>query len=514
MGIQKSEAEASTQTWVYEQREPDGWLQAILWYASAVLACLFIALINNGALFYFDTAGYLEQGQSTLNSMGLFTQEPSSAQAGDRTGNTAPPDGVVVGNRSALYSTLMTLLNFTTGLNALILFHSGALILAIWITASVASRQFQHGRSVAATTAIPILFASFGSLPFYTSYLMPDIFAPILILVASTLAIFSRDMTRAEIVLSLALGLVAVVTHPSHLMIAVFLVPVAGIASFSMSRARWWLAPVLVAVMVLGGLAERALFAGAVKTVQNSEVIYQPFLTARIIADGPGLEVLQRSCPNDDIPTCILYKALQSSDDPWRLTATHIMFERSPELGSYKLLTIDAQKQVAEDQIPFFLRVLAERPLALTGAFLQNTLDQANLFSIQYTIPTTQTLVNVDRITDIAPAWFKDIRLLDQRKNLSWLSVVHGAVYAVSALLVVVIVVLPQRSPPLAFRAFAMVILIGILINAFVCGGVSQPSDRYGARVAFLLPIATCFILLFYSGMRVSSTEDQDTSKQ
>ena len=163
---------------------------------------------------------------------------------------------------------------------------------------------------------------------------------------------------------------------------------------------------------------------------------------------------------------------------------------------------------VAEDQIPFFLRVLREKPIALTGAFLRNTLDQANLFSIQYTIPTSQTLENVNNITDLAPASFAQTRLLDQRTNLGWLTIVHGAVYAASALLVVVVVVLPQKAPPLALRAFAMVVLIGVLINAFVCGGVSQPSDRYGARVAFLLPIATSFIILFYSGVRVRKAED------
>lgn len=493
-------------------RAPEGWTQAILWYASAVFACLFMALINNGALYYFDTAGYLEQGQSTLGSIGLFTNAPSGVEAGSGGGgggDSAVPDGVVVGSRSAIYSAILTLLHFTVGINAMVLVQVAALILAVWLASRVAARQFEHGRSVAATTAIPILFAAFGSMPFYTAYLMPDIFAPILILVAATLAIFSRDMTRFEILIALILGVTAVVSHPSHLMIAAFLIPVAAIASLTMARARWWLAPLLVTLIALGGLAERAIFASAVKVVQSSEVIYQPFLTARTIADGPGLAVLEANCPNDEIPTCVLYEALQQSDDPWRMTASHIMFERDPKLGSYKLLPLDDQRRVAEDQIPFFLRVLRERPLALTGAFLRNTLDQANLFSIQYTIPTTQTLENVHKITDIAPASFEQARLLDQRSGLAWLTVVHGAVYAVSALLVVVIVVLPQKAPPLALRGFAMVILIGVLINAFVCGGVSQPSDRYGARVAFLLPIATSFIFLFYSGILVKRTPDR-----
>jgi len=197
-------ANPETDTWVYKPREPDGWIQAILWYASAVFACLFVALINNGPLYYFDTAGYLEQGQSTLASIGLFTDTALGAEGGG--GNSAVPDGGVIGSRSAIYSAIITFLNFTTGINAMILLHVAALIVSVWLVARAASRQFQHGRSIAATTAIPILFAAFGSLPFYTAYLMPDIFAPILILIASTLAIFSRDMSRMEILIAVVLG--------------------------------------------------------------------------------------------------------------------------------------------------------------------------------------------------------------------------------------------------------------------------------------------------------------------
>ncbi len=489
-------------------RPAEGGLQAVLWYGLAVLACFLIALINKGPLYYFDTAGYLEQGKSTFASLGLFETaiaEGGNPSAGsDQSDGANVADGVVIGSRSTLYSALLALMNFTVGISAVLVIHVAALILSVWLAARVAARQFDHGRSVAATTAIPILFASFGSLPFYTAYLMPDIFAPILILVAATLTIFGRDMTRWEIVLALVLGVGAVITHPSHMLIAILLIPVVGVVSLVLSRTRWWLAPLLMIVIVGSGLAERVLFASAVKTVRASEVIYQPFLTVRTIADGPGLRVLEEVCPDESLPTCLLFEALQKSDDPYRLTASHIMFETDPELGSYQLLDSEAQQLVADDQIPFFFRVLWEKPIALTFAFLKNTLDQANLFSIQYTIPTDQTLINVHKVTDVAPSVFEEIRLLNKRLDLGWLTLFHGAIYAVSALLVVVIVVLPQKAPPLAFRAFALVVLIGVLINAFVCGGVSQPSDRYGARVAFLLPIATCFILLFYSGIQVS----------
>lgn len=484
-----------------------GWGHAAMWYGLAFLACTIVAIINHGALYYFDTAGYLEQGKDALSSLGLYPEATIETTADTvATSNDTDENGAVVGSRAVIYSFLLTAAQFSAGINAMVVLQSVALILAVWLPARVCTRLFKlNNRSVAMVTAIPILAGALGSLPFYAAYLMPDIFAPILILVAGAFAVFAREMTRGETLLGLALGLAAVVVHPSHLLIAALLVPLVALASLILSRKEWWLAPFLVGLLLVGGLIERVIFSRTVETVQSSEVIYLPFLTARTIADGPGLAVLEDNCPDPEIATCTLYAALQKSADPWRLTATHIIFEKSQELGSYRLLSPEDQRLVAQEQIRFFQRVLMERPLGLIGAFISNTLKQANLFSVQFTIPTTSTLVSVNNITDTAPESFANARLLDQRDALRWLKNIHGVVYAISVLLIVVIVVLPQNAPPLAVRAFAMVILCGILINAFVCGGVSQPSDRYGARVAFLLPIAASFIVLFYSGLNARS---------
>ncbi len=41
-------------------------------------------------------------------------------------------------------------------------------------------------------------------------------------------------------------------------------------------------------------------------------------------------------------------------------------------------------------------------------------------------------------------------------------------------------------------------LLFGILANALVCGGISQPATRYGARVIWLLPLAATILVLFF----------------
>ena len=41
---------------------------------------------------------------------------------------------------------------------------------------------------------------------------------------------------------------------------------------------------------------------------------------------------------------------------------------------------------------------------------------------------------------------------------------------------------------PGGMRLFVLMILAGLVANAVVCGGISQPATRYGSRVIWLLP--------------------------
>jgi len=196
------------------------WQKAVLWYGLAALACISVAILNGGSLYYYDTAGYLEQGQSLLSSLGLFSDVGGVATGAEGSADTSSDDGVVIGSRSAIYSTLVTLAYFTAGIDTVVLVHTLVMMLAIWLPARIATRLFAPDWSVSAITSIVILAGCLGALPFYTAYLMPDIFAPVLVLSVATLAIFSREMTAFEIALVLGLSLAAVVVHPSHLLMA------------------------------------------------------------------------------------------------------------------------------------------------------------------------------------------------------------------------------------------------------------------------------------------------------
>src|SRR5690606_16726580 len=262
------------------------------------------------------------------------------------------------------------------------------------------------------------IVACLGSLPFFVAYLMPDTFAPVLLLVIGTLTVFGRGMRPWEVILAILVGIFAIVSHLSHLAIGLVMIPAVALISLILSRQRWWLPVAYVALIVGAGFTEQSLLRTAAKAVSDAEVVIKPYITARMIEDGPGLKYLDKYCPDAHIPTCKLHEALQWSDDPYRITASHITFETSPRLGSFRLMTPENQKAVADDQIAFFFAVLRDQPFGVFRALLRNVFVQAGWVSVEMTIPTDNIIAQNADVTGLAFSTFDHGRIT---RDTAWL---------------------------------------------------------------------------------------------
>lgn len=486
------------------QPRQDAAVRSAVWLMLAVLACLSVWLINGRPLFYFDTVAYVSQGHTGLRQLGWSAESPLAGRraALREAGLPAPDiarieaDKTVDGSRSAIYALMAGALARLRLLEGLIVLNVAAVLAAVWLPIRVAHRLWGAGMPMGKAVALPVIAASLGSLPFFIAYLMPDTFAPVLLLVIATLTAFAHHMRPWEIAFAVALGALAIVTHLSHLAIGALMIPASALVSAVVARRQWWLAPAFVALIVGIGFSEQSVLRSAARSVAGAEVVIKPYITARMIQDGPGLAYLDEHCPDASIPTCKLHEALQWSDDPYRITATHIVFETSPRLGSFRLMAPEDQKAVADDQIRFFLAVLADRPLDTMAAFLKNTLIQSRWVAVDLTLPT-DSVVNQNRgVTGLLLSDFDHGRLTRDRSWFGPVTVAQEILYALSLLVIAVLLLLPGRVPA-PLKALAVTVLLGILANALVCGGISQPSTRYGARVIWLLPLVATMMLIF-----------------
>ena len=468
--------------------------RALVLVLVAVLACLSVMLINGEPLYYFDTGSYIRQGSVALDS--LF---PPVVEGGGQGGAaTADKDDTATGSRSLIYGLVMASFLRANALSLVPILHLCVVFLMAWLLAKTAIRSLGGFQNIVTLTTVPLLVAATTSLPFYIAYMMPDIFAPVMLMAIAALTAFGPKMRIWELLLISGLALLCSVLHPSHMAIAGLMIPFVILAALVRKMPGRWRATVLMVAVLALSVAERKAFQITVETTTNKEVVYTPHITARLIVDGPGMDYLDDVCPDAEIPTCALHEALSWSDDPYRLTASHIIFERSPRLGSFRRLPKEDQKQIALTQRDFAKDVFLSHPFATTWALINNGYRQVLRDSIDMTIPSDIELNNAHRLAGITETQQELIRgglLSVDRSWIEPIDVLHSSIYLISFVYIVIMLLIPGRvSPDVKF--FALFILIGIAVNAIVCGGVSQPADRYGARVMWLLPFSAAFLYL------------------
>ncbi|MCU9847523.1 hypothetical protein OEZ60_05840 [Defluviimonas sp. WL0024] len=466
-----------------------------LWSLLAAALCLSVWLANGPPLFYYDTIGFLEQGESILSSLGLPADAPATATpagAGAEPGSAPAQDRVVNASRSAIYALLLAGMIRAAGSGGMILLNLGLL----WLAVRVVVRQLRPVDAVAPhppnLTAVALAAACLGSAPFYVAFLMPDIFAPVLILMLAALCAFWPRMDRIDRLAATAHALAAILVHPSHLLMAAVILPVGLLLSPATAGRRWWTALGLIGLLVGTGVAERLVFGYAVERFEKKTAHYLPFVTARLIDDGPGRRYLAAHCPDPDLATCALFDALQAGADPKRFDAPNIIFAQSRELGSLRRLPVETQQAISHEQLRFLADVARSAPAGLVLALLRNVATQIGYFRIDMTIPTEALLAMPDPSGPSAGLGAGRLSGPDRQwlAPLAWL---HGTVYLLSALALAGMCL--DRRRPAELRTMTVLVLFGIVVNAAVCGGLSEPAHRYGARVMFLLPLTLALLL-------------------
>ena len=467
--------------------------------AVAALASLAVYLWNGAPLFYYDTAGYLSQGHSMVDAISQAVMPAAPvADGGPAPAAAIAPDTSVDASRSAVYALALASLDALAGLDAAVFVN----LALIWLALFLAARHLgDPGLGPALRlSSLGLLAASLGALPFYVAFLMPDILAAVMIVLLALIFTYLPKMTRGELLTSGALALAAIVAHPSHLLVAAALLPIGLFASPVMAQRRLWVSVALIGLLVGVGVAEKFIFGAAVSYFEKKEARYLPFLTARLIVDGPGMVYLQDHCPDQALATCALYDRLSGSEREARLFAPIILFSASPETGSYRLLTDDQQQAISQEQPAFVLSVIRDAPLAVLGTLVRNTAVQLGYYRVDMTVPDPGLLAKLQSENGQDTANLRNGRLVETA--LRWkatLSRLHGLVYALSVVAIGWSLVRTRRARP-DLRVFAGLVLTGIVVNALVCGGVSEPADRYGARVMFLLPALAA--MLWAAGQR------------
>jgi len=461
--------------------------------AALLLLFLWPAIYNGQPLFSPDTSAYIRgfdagvvwlSGRTTVwttwASKLRAPQEAADDSTAEQVKSFQSPAFILAG-RSVSYGALLYLGELLGGLWASIAIQAAAALAAVSLTLRHL-KLFSWPKLV--LTAVTLGLAS--SLPFFTSFLLPDVFAGLALLAAANLLALGHRLTRWELVFWISILAAAVVFHPSHLAIVVVLLAAAIIArllSTKISRAG------IVALTLAAGIgfASEIVFALVVQKVLGVQISRPPLIMARMVADGPGASYLYKKCPQVGLVACEFVDRLPSNSDAF-------LWDTSPTTGIYATLPIEKRRELGNEQFRFAAAVLAYDPVGQITASFNDAFQQLRMVGLSDFLSAAETVfprlprVHAERMAR-SSLWRKDFPI----EIFSALTIFAAIL---SFVFVCVTLIMHWKAVSVEQKIFCFVILLGEVSNALICGALSGPHERYQVRLTWLIPVVA--LLLCY----------------
>jgi hypothetical protein len=401
------------------------------------------------------------------------------------------------GIRSPFYSMWLYSIAWAFNLWGVLIAQAAAIAWTIWRAATHAAGAYRFEAGVAI-----VALGTFGaSAWFVVGFVMPDIYAAAAVICVALLFAYADRMSYLERVGLAAILAASAAFHATHLVVAVALT-LAGIGAthFLRSEGRPLRSRALLATACALGVALALHFAfdTAARTVLGTSPKRPPLLTARVLADGPGRLYLDSVCP--ETPTFLVCtyrnRSLESADEFLWSSA-----------GVFQTLPVEQRLRLTEEESRFVTAVAMHYPLSVLKAAVANAVEQ---FVLVW--PAEAWIDPGASFSD--PAW-SEADLFQVAPFLSLcvsnlgrcVPALPEALIASSVAITVVLsfgviaahfVAARRRTTgtqagDCAYERaiiFALLILVGLVANAGICGAISGPHTRYQARVVWLAVLA------------------------
>ncbi len=330
---------------------------------------------------------------------------------------------------------------------------------------------------------IGVILALFTGLPWVVAQVMADGFAGMAILGIAVLA-FGDALPPWRRWLLIPLTAIAISVHMSHVAVAIGLVAViaalwlAGRWSLRMPRPRVRLVVAAVALGVSLVPALHLVITGRAFFTESGQVLQ----LALFVQDGLAKKYLDEVCPGG----APLKLCGHKEDLPW--TADEFLWGESPfdDVGGWKAMH-DEAGLIVKGAIRMF-------PLDVAKAMYENTLTQMDLIAAgEDLMPMSWHFVKTQ--LKRYPRDFRSFRFAKQqrRDGISFddINKLQVPVAQAAQLAVLGLLFFAWRRRDRMAAGLLVVVVMAMLGNAFVCGALSNPHDRYQNRIVWLALFAS-----------------------
>lgn len=360
-------------------------------------------------------------------------------------------------DRPPFYSLFMLPLHMTVTTWPVILAQG---LLTVWVLRLVCGVRWRWLPVVVAPLAVGTW------LPFLVCQLMPDVFTPLLVL------LLCAGTTKWRWV---AFAAFAIAAQQSSLLLSAAILPLTAL-----TRRRLFVAPLLAiaALLTVNFLGHHRL---AISPYGNV------FLLARVVYDGPGMDVLRQDCPESGWRLCAYLDRFPPTSDEflWRPDSPIVL------AGGHKAVSADADAIVAA--------ALRAEPGRQLRAVLRNGVEQLTRYASGDGLEPWPA--------EVTPWIERDFPAAEQARYANGLqargllvlppglAALHAWVArtGVLACLALLPFAIWRRYEP---GKILLVVLVALPASALITGGLSTPHDRYQSRIMWLPPFVAALSLV------------------
>ena len=410
---------------------------------------LSVAIWNGFPLIFYDTGAYILQGLGR----------------------------VFVAERSPVYSLF---LDNAGGARSLWLV---AIVQAAMVTFVLAetARCLLHHIGIGLFLLVVLLLVLLTGLPWYVGQIEPDCFTALMVLCSYLLTFHASRLGWIRGALILAIGAFAAGTHPSHILLIAGLVAVAAV--FKILSIVHHNRPALAHANVMLPLLS-AILGLALIVASNYELTHKIFLNragsvfvfASLLQDGLVQPLLDDKCATEHYALCAYKDHLPLTAERW------LWFPESPfhRLGAFKGSAAESQRIVID--------IIRNYPLGVFLSTMRDTAAQLVTFRTGDQIEPQEWVLypDLDRFIPRQMAGYMSARQQQGRIHFGLINAVDLSVAALGQMGLIWMFVLAVRR-----RRWSVAILMGFLAvallgNAFICGALSNPHDRYQSRLVWM----------------------------
>jgi hypothetical protein len=374
--------------------------------------------------------------------------------------------------------------------------------LTVWIVALML-RAHGLGRRPWLMLGIVAALTVFTTLPWLTAILLTDIFCGLGVLALYLLLLRADALTRAERIALVILTAAAAATHNATMAVLMALtlaaLPLAYIGRRRLPAAR--IANAVIALLLGAGLVFASNYIVAKRIAWTPGGFALSF--GRMLQDGIVKKYLDAHCPDPGLRLCAVKDRIPQDADTWFWGSD--LFD---SMGRFAGLDKEMKAIALGALVEYPSLQLQTAAVATARQFVNVRTGEGVLDDLWH----TQAIIK--RFTpELVP-----VMLAARQQNgglpFEAINALHYPLALLGMALLPLIVWLAWRGKlPAELGELATIAMLALAANAFVCGALSNPHDRYGARMVWLAGITVALAVAHAVEQRRRAAHAQISAK-